>query len=625
MMTQMKKAIESARQAVHEFYKRLSWEDLAFIVLLALMLAVNAAILSQLKQLPSPLYGGDYYNHLGSIEHIYQGGSVFESGQMIGEIQWVPWLYHVMVVWFAVITGLSPMMANIWFSQVALILGSVIIYLFISKFFDSKLFGLIGVLWQGAHFPLYKYSPFSFYVVLPLLAFAAYNFMKKEDYRSAIMLGLAYGIAGLSNTYMFIQGTFFMAFLLAYYVLYRNVSFSKKFSLDREGLIKSLGKAATIFFLGFAIALLWWFKPIFVYHAHTVNDLQIYGFPVVSGLGGMIGLSMTGIKNEFFSYWSPATYFLGIGSLVGIALLFFLKKKKTEHILIIILLLSSLFGLFIHFITLPLLGTLLASGGLFNVGMVITGLLLSLFALDFIAKTSSRYNRHMGLVIIIIGALIFSLNLNISLKASQNEYWLNVTGKTPLSPLVVETRDWMLANTQLNDVFLSTNEDSFALNAISGRKIVTYRRTHASPYADMNQRMLDTGIMLYSTREDLRAELLRKYSVDYLYWQSGWLRNEFQFNPDTGQLQGFFDPLMIDYSPEREQALKDANVSYIRTTYYLDPAWLPSYPQRDVLVITPARADYTQPWSDTLDSHLSLVKEINQSGLPAVKIYRVTA
>src|SRR3989338_6009562 len=94
---------------VKDFIKReLSSDTFKYVLILALTVAfVNYNFLSQFKQLPSPLYGGDYYNHLGSIYHIYYGGSVFENGQMHGESQWVPWFYHLSVVILSKITGID--------------------------------------------------------------------------------------------------------------------------------------------------------------------------------------------------------------------------------------------------------------------------------------------------------------------------------------------------------------------------------------------------------------------------------------------------------------------------------------------------------------------------------------
>ena len=55
------------------------------------------------------------------------------------------------------------------------------------------------------------------------------------------------------------------------------------------------------------------------------------------------------------------------------------------------------------------------------------------------------------------------------------------------------------------------------INAVSGRKVVLVRRTHASPYVDVDKRYADGLVMLYGENNMMRAELLEKYSVDYLY------------------------------------------------------------------------------------------------------------
>jgi hypothetical protein len=624
-------AKNTASDKIVAFFKGVHWETWVFIAILAMIVFVNFSFLSQLKQLPSPLYGGDYYNHLGSINHIYQGGSIFQSGQMLGEIQWVPFLYHVLVVIFAKITGLSTMFANIYFSLVALVAGCIIMYVFVSRFFNNRIYGLLAAILHATNFPLYKYSPFAFFVILPLFFFAGYNFMKKKDWKSALLFGITYGLCGLSNTYVFIVGTFIVGFMLLY-ILSQALSLhihekkiTHKFAIDKKTFALHFYLACIVFLVGFAIALLWWFKPIFVYHAHTPNDMQIYGFPDVKGLGGMIGLVITGLKGEFtgYSFTTGLSFTLKkIGLLLGLIALFLLKKKKEEHHFLIIVLLASFFGLFIHFITMPLLGTLMASTGLFNTGLIITTVLLTFLALDVMVQYARKLHKYGEYAVLILFALLLLISINQHFGSITKDYWWTNAGVSPLSPSMVATQAWIMENTDLNDVFLTTNEDGFALNALTGRKVVTYRRTHASPYADMNQRMLDTGIMLHAQNDEDRIELLRKYSVDYIYWQPGWLNNELRFNAQ-GQLEGVYDPLSIDYTPEREADLIRNNVSYIRTMWYMDPAWLETYPKRDILIIMPGRASYEQPWSPTFDKYLTLQQEIGVNGQLAARIYKV--
>jgi hypothetical protein len=217
--------------------------------------------------------------------------------------------------------------------------------------------------------------------------------------------------------------------------------------------------------------------------------------------------------------------------------------------------------------------------------------------------------------------IIFILYINDHVQSINTDQWYT-QARSELPSYLSEDSNWIMTNTNRSDVFLAGNEDSFALNALSARKVVTYRRTHASTYTDMNQRMLDAGLMLYSNNDTVREELFKKYDVKYLYWTVRWFDNEFQVN-DQGQLTGFFDPLSIEYTAQREQVLKENNVTYIRTTYYLDPAWSPTFPKRDLLIILPSRFNLADPWSTEMDKHLQLLKETKYDNQLASRIYKV--
>jgi hypothetical protein len=69
-------------------------------------------------------------------------------------------------------------------------------------------------------------------------------------------------------------------------------------------------------------------------------------------------------------------------------------------------------------------------------------------------------------------------------------------------------------------VFLANDESSFALNAMTGRKLVIARRTHASYYVDVENRYADAVVMLYGNNLDTVKDLVRKYGVTYFYLDS---------------------------------------------------------------------------------------------------------
>src|SRR3989344_8578193 len=129
-MAEDSKSMEQTKAHGHPpILGRFSYGDILFLLVSLVMLSYTFGFVTQLKQIPSPLYGGDYYNGLGGVIHILDGGSILNSAQMAGEIPWVPWLYHLSVAIFSRITGIEPMMALIDFSVIIEVLALAVIYL----------------------------------------------------------------------------------------------------------------------------------------------------------------------------------------------------------------------------------------------------------------------------------------------------------------------------------------------------------------------------------------------------------------------------------------------------------------------------------------------------------------
>ena len=164
------------------------------------------------------------------------------------------------------------------------------------------------------------------------------------------------------------------------------------------------------------------------------------------------------------------------------------------------------------------------------------------------------------------------------------------------NPALLEIQNWVEENTDKNAVFLSHDELSFALNGLTGRKVVIERRTHFNPYVDFDQRNADAAVMLYGNDSGKTLELLKKYNVSYVYWDVSYI----QFSQR--------EPMLV--RPSYEEYLGRYGVSYQPVEWYLDPAWDPLYKKYPLLAVSPAKADWQQPWSDELQKHLKLLKEV---------------
>jgi hypothetical protein len=332
-------------------------------------------------------------------------------------------------------------------------------------------------------------------------------------------------------------------------------------------------------------------------------------------------LGWLNISGWIFNTGTPFAFIISLLTLAGLGLLLLLKGGQINQRFLQLVAAAAFAGLLSHFVTLPIMGTHLVPSGLFEALFFTLQILLIAFAIKIGLAYLRQPKLRMAAVLVI--GLLFAGNAFAALGNFQSNQYYG-SAKSPVPPFLAEPAKWALANTSLSDVFLTTNEDGYALNALSGRKLVTYRRTHSPTYADMDRRMMDAAIMLYGNDSAMRGELLRKYGVKYLYWSARWVFNEFNFN-DKGQVTDFLDPLMAKWTPERESELKAAGVPYQISEYYLDPAWLPSYPKYKVIVAMPARLSAETPWSQSLDALLEQVYEYSEGGQKLVKVFKIRA
>ena len=64
-------------------------------------------------------------------------------------------------------------------------------------------------------FPILKYTPFAEMLIMPLVILLLFNFLKDSSRKNVLLLGVCYGLAGLTHSISFIGSTFliFAAFL----------------------------------------------------------------------------------------------------------------------------------------------------------------------------------------------------------------------------------------------------------------------------------------------------------------------------------------------------------------------------------------------------------------------------
>jgi hypothetical protein len=595
--------------------KEIGNADFVFALVLVVGLAMQYGYLSTLQQLPSPLYGGDYYNGLGGVNHIYNGGNVLESAQMAGEPPWVPWLYHLSIAKFAWISGLDTMHALIYFSLVIQVLSLAVAYVLVSRVSGNKYAGIMAAILFLRDFPIFKYSDFANVLTVPAFVLGLYIFMEKRDLKSAAIAGVLMGLMALSNTQAFFVGIILLG-ISAIYMIYPKMKEGgwKLETLKAEKpLLMGLG---ALFLIGFAIALLFWFRPIFEFHGYTPNDIQNITHQDVTQFSVFMEEVYSLLNSLFlpFGLDFPAIVF----SALNLAGIYFMLKNPGKYGIVLIVFVAAIIGILHPAITEPLLGTQLMSSMMY--GRLATLAAVLLVAVGLVELLGMVKDGRLQMAAVAACILLAAVLANGILESKGVGTWSEMAEEMPLPAHYVELEGWVDGNTGVNDVFLTTNEDGFMLNALTGRKVVSYRRAHSSPYTDMHERMADQAVMVYGTNAAKTRELLDKYDVKYLLATYNWVNNEFRIAED-GSLEGFFDPLDVPDTPENGAYWDENGVVYIYVTMSMDPAPQPKVPLYDLIVALPYMGEGGGPVSPTLMQEFHRVKAVQVDGQNVFLIY----
>lgn len=593
-------------------------KQLILVFLLCFVVAVyNYTFLSILKQLPSPIFGGDFYNHLGYIYHLFYGGSVFENGQLTGEMPWVPWLYHLYVLIFSFITNLDPLFGLIYSSLPIIFLSGITVFCYLRKISANTFLLLAAILIFLKFYPIYKYTDFAMVVMVPLLILAWLKYLDDANKKYTAFLIFIITLSNLTNTQLFfVQIILFGVILLdKFFTIYKkqNCRTFADITIHLPEFWNMLKPFAFIFFFSLLFSMLYWYWPFFVYKMETPNPLQIYGWADFSDIGTQISYPI----NVFISwYFSSSLLFsiLGLIQIGGMVLLFQKRNENPTYRFFFLLMLAAFIGLFHYLITFNLLHKHVAPEKLFQ--LLAYSLMPVLFVIFAQWATHKISFKYLPIFLLIFAVFLYADTFNSMI----NSQYVKGAGKS-FDPAFIELKTWIINNTNVNDVILTTNEDAFMMNALTGRKSVVYRRTHIPTFTNINQRMLDQAVILQGNNDSLRYELLKKYEVKYVLWSAFWFSNEVLLDENM-KITRLFDPLMVQQKPEYKRYMDENRIFYLQYYTYLDPAWVSNYPRYFVYIIPPIQNEY-KPWVPDLDKKLTPIKRINAGEQPLFIIYEV--
>jgi len=593
--------------------------------LLVFFLVMHFMISNPLHSLPSPIYGGDLYYQLGATNHVKYGGNPLSSPNTLGSLPVYMVTYSTAAGIIAKIANIDAITAEFFFSYIIIILSVVIVFFLAKKIFNDDFLAAIAVLGfiLPDYIPVMKYRTLAYLVLMPLLLLLVYNFVNKTSIKNSLFLGIIYGVIGITHNLAFMGATFLLAAVFIYYALIKNLKTKNLAELKKQIL-----PYAVVLVIGILIALLWWFKPIFIYHGQTSAHYTEWNNVDWGSIGYQFKFFWKIIYESFLRFTGLRLAIVSIFSILGLAGLFLLKdapdvqEKATKNNFMKFLFVSSIIIIFSYFITqnffhFNIIPDIMAQV-LFLPVMVLLFVYGISFSWHFLKKTKIDSRIYFSIIIVLLlAAQVLAYNERIDSKWYQ-------AGKQEIPEYFASLKEYLVENSDVNDVILTTKENGFAINAVTGRKLLDSRRAHNDPFLDMDERELAQAVILYSNNSALRTELIKKYDVKYLYWDFFWIQSEYQFD-EKGNLLGPFDPIILFHSSDREKFLQNNGIKYFVDTTWVDPAIRGDDVKKFKLIfISPENyRDSATPWNPDLDSRLAEVWSYDAEGQKLAKLFKL--
>lgn len=480
--------------------------DKLFIIFLIVIAFLQWSLFADFQHIPGPLYGGDLYRERGFVQHILNGESYSEDPYFSGELEFYPPFGYVLaakiVQWFSV--DVEWVLSH--FPIVVFVLVSCALYLLGYVFFQKKEYALLLVgVFTSMHFVMPKHT---LGLGMGFTIFSLFFYVrnaKNPSWKNQAGCGIFLGLAGLTH---------YSAFLVASAMLAISTLLEMIYLWKIEGKLPW----QTVFRVWLSVVIALTLSSVFLYPLYdkyslaTPNETQIYSLfnPYAHGLEWVFSQ----VWNVFFSGGLRSV--LGIFAVIGL-LFCIIKCNVLENRMMVWFFLSVIIAVSHFIVTIPLFDKSVVPPHLFG-GMPIAFSLLVVVSIKLLSavfekKTGQKREWFLLVVGVVIVFLIYQ-----QYNAYNVDQWVRY-GRTmdPGTAAAYQIGDWILENTQNSDVFLAHDESSFALNVLTGRKLVMVRRTHASPYVDVDKRYADGFVMLYGSNETRIRELLNEYNVKYLY------------------------------------------------------------------------------------------------------------
>jgi hypothetical protein len=514
--------------------KSLSWEEYALVFAILISAIVYAIHISEFNQIPSPIYGGDFYRDRGFIKNIVAGNPVWSDGFYANEIQYYPYMIFALQAGFVMLTGADIDKTFLYTPLIVLIISTIAWYMLGLRIFRSRKWALLtGLAYLGT---IYFYFPKSAGIALlftvPMFIYYWIRYEQEDKLWDAVLAGVMLGLTSLIWGGVFIGMFLTSALVIIYYFIKETASILLNNKHDKPkalfGLIvKFIKKYYVIFAVTILISLIFFLPLILKYHLNEVNAVTKWGDSKIELLG--IPWILYNLKYMFFDTTNATTFIVGIISLLGIFGMIFSKRKKESEF-IFALILCNIIVLEHHLITRPLLNwSFLPQKMIYYIYFVPILFVYGIMAIYTFIKNDKARWAVFGLSILL---LVFSFGHKYNVMINEDPWDKVGRGDATYTKALYGLGDFLEKNMAKDETVLSNDESGFMLAVVSGRKVMLTRRTHASYYVDIDQRIADASVAMYGSDTELALSILKKYNVEYFYLDQQFFQNVMRVRTD---------------------------------------------------------------------------------------------
>ncbi len=579
----------SEQQAPPSRLARLTWQGKLAIIAVLITLGIAFFQYLRLRHLPGPYYGGDLYAHHGFALN-YMANGFWADPYFVGHYAFYPWLGNYLFIAVSLLPGVSLMKAEIFVGLLTTTLSALAFYFLGNQLFKNKTHALLFLLFSLDMRGIPDGAPNNVPWMITIPFWFAF-WLKAEETgktRDKLLAGLFIGLTSLAHVAFFLAGMALFAFTITVETL--------RAPQKKEAIISALKLYEPMLAVGFVISLLFYGPIIVNYHAKTLNPLFQYNGPAIETLG--VGWAFRELFSTLFNFTSLTLALLSSLIILGLGTALMNLNKKTPRYAIFWLIAGTLVPLH-HLITRPLLGRWILPGHVGNTSLAL--LVFLVYGISVLFQVAQKKwprpttKRIAFIAVLILVLALFARNY----ESYRSNRWVQF-GESLDTPTQswLAFGEWMRNNTDANTVVLGGDETCFAMNAVSGRKCVFVRRTHANYFVDVEQRYADGIVLLYGNNSVLTKLLIDNYSVDYVLI-------------DTFMMQS-----SVNVDAKFESYLGENNVTFTKIRERKDPS-VPNSRVFDLLRVP------FQPLNKELESRLTPVAVLHVTNQPAIRLFKV--